>query len=247
MNAVATLLLLAAPDFGWRLQLPAEHSAFAAIRVQATLLLAGKTPVAAPKLDIALELEPEGGKAIRKPLPKESMASPGPSPVTEGSYAWYVALDLRRAFGRLEPGKYTFRLIDTHFKCEPVRFEVVATTLDDARKSGGGPGAVRLEVREGKGTLVNGSKAPIRLLAYGENTPLSCLTGAEQWTGRKWYGGIGGYCGTGLQEVVIPAGESRAIELPPTDDGIVRYVLDVRTGEESLRVVSEPVLVDTLG
>ncbi len=242
----AIFLVVAAPDFAWQLQLPPEHSVHAAIRVQATLLLSGKTPVAAPKLDIALLLQPEGGTPIRKPLPKDSNASVGPSPVPEGSYAWYVSLDLRRAFGRLEPGVYSFRIVDAAFPCEPVKFEVLATTIEDARKNGGGPGEVRLEVRDGKGLLVNGSKGAIRLLAYGDRTPLSALVGTEQWTGRKWFGGIGGYCGTGLEEIEIAAGERCEVELPPSDDGIVRYVLSVRQGEASLQVASAPVLVDTL-
>jgi hypothetical protein len=131
-------------------------------------------------------------------------------------------------------------------------FEVIDTSLDEARKAWKAPEGIEFRVKApGVGVLVNRRKTAIGLLAYGDrkDEPLQALVTAQQWTGREWTRFPGGFCGTGLSEITIAAGGEREVALPEPPDGIVRLSVSCfeRKGEaaEAIEAVTEPFLVDT--
>lgn len=246
--ALLTLPAAAADDLGWHVQV-ATCSRFAPVEFVAMLrnVTTGKVAFQADgeRPAVELVLEPEGKPAVRKPLPKDVVAWKGAAELEPGQYGWYLSGDLRRAFGRLPPGRYTLR-VGTSL---PAAFEVIDTTIEEARKNWSAPEGIELRIEKGVGVLVNRRKTAIALLAYGDRTPLDGLVTVQQWTGRAWTRTPGGFCGTGLSEVTIPAGARREIALPVLPDGIVRVSLPCfeRKGDaaEAIEAVSEPLLVDT--
>jgi len=163
-----------------------------------------------------------------------------------------VSADLRRAFGRLPPGKYTLR-VSAGALSGPAAFEVIDTSLEEAKKAWKGPEGIELRVKApGVGVLVNRRKTAIGLWAYGgeqKGKPLDAMATAQQWTGRAFEAFAGGFCGTGLEEVTIAPGAEREIALPSMPDGILRLSVPcfLRNGDQTTPVeaVTEPFLVDT--
>jgi hypothetical protein len=197
------------------------------------------------RLAVDLILEPEGKPAVRKPLPKEASCWKGPAELEPGAYGWYLGGDLRHAFGRLPPGRYKLRVANS----EPAAFEVIDTSVEEARKNWTAPEGVEFRVADGVGVLVNRRKTPIAVYAYGVRQPLDALVTAQQWTGRAWGRFPGGFCGTGLQEVTIPAGGQRELALPALPDGILRLAVSCHDAERKtpIEAVTEPFLVDMFG
>ena len=244
----------AAGDLGWHVQV-STTSKYAPVEFQAQLMNVTKGKIAfkadgdRPAMDLILEAE--GKPPVRKPLPKDVTAYKGPNELEPSQAGWYVTGDLRRAFGRLAPGRYTFRAAIAESVSEPATFEVVDTSVEEARKNWTAPEGIEFRVKDGKGVLVNRRKTPLQLLAYAgqKDAPLNALVTAQQWTGRAWTGFLGGFCGTGLQEVTIQPGEQREIALPPFPDGILRLAVSCYErkgeGQEAIEAVSEPFLVDT--
>ncbi len=245
-------LAAAAGDLGWHVQV-VTTSKYAPVEFQAQLMNVTKGKIAftaeGDRPAVELILETEGKPALRKPLPKGAVAYKGPVELEPSQYAWYVGGDLRLAFGRLAPGRYTFRAAMGGIVSDAAAFEVLDTSLEEARKNWSAPEGVEFRVKDGKGFLVNRRKTPILLLAYGAGTPLEALVTAQQWTGRAWTGSPGGFCGTGLQEVTVDPGGEREISLPPFPDGILRIAVSCYErkgdGTEAIEAVSEPILVDT--
>jgi hypothetical protein len=247
--ALLPLLPAEAKDLEWHVQV-VTASQYAPIEFVAQLRNPTAEKVAFPAKEerpgIVLTLETEGKPPVRKPLPKELAAYKGTAEVEPGQYAWYVSGDLRRAFGRLPPGRYTLRV-----GAAAAAFEILETSVEEARKNWTAPEGIDLLAKDGKAILVNRRKTPISLYAYGDRAdqPLDALTTAQQWTGRAWTRSPGGFCGTGLEEVVIPAGGRREIALLPLPDGILRLSVPCfeRKGEEAVAIeaLSEPFLVDT--
>jgi hypothetical protein len=250
--ALLPLPAAAAGDLGWHVQV-VTTSKYAPVEFQAQLLnvTKGNIKVKAEgdKPLIDLILEPEGKPPVRKPLPKETSAFKGPPELQPSQALWYVTGDLRLAFGRLAPGRYTLRAAIGDRVSEPAPFEIVDTSAEEAKKNSVAPEGVDLRVKDGKALLVNRRKTPIFLLAYGDREPLDALAMAQQWTGRAWTGPQGLFCGTGLSEVKIVPGEEREVTLPPLPDGILRIGVSCYErkgdGTEAIEAVSEPFLVDT--
>jgi hypothetical protein len=242
----------AAGDLGWHVQV-LTTSKYAPVEFQAQLMNVTAKKIAfnaegdRPAIDLILE----HGKAPapRKPLPKDATVYKGPAELEPSQAAWYVSGDLRCAFGRLAPGSYALRVAIGENVSEPAAFEVVDTSVEEARKNWTAPEGIEFRVKDGKGVLVNRRKTPIALLAYGGQAPLNALVMAQQWTGRAWTASRGGYCGTGLEEVTIAPGAEREIALPSFPDGILRLSLSCyeRKGDrnEAIEAVTEPFLVDT--
>ncbi|MCK6459238.1 MAG: hypothetical protein L6Q95_05010 [Planctomycetes bacterium] len=253
--ALLPLPLAAAADLEWHVQVP-PASKYAAVEFVAQLrnASAGKAAFGAegdrPALELILET---GGKpAARRPLPKEAVAYKGPAEVEPGGYAWYVTGDLRRAFGRLAPGRYALRVSLGGVSSDPAAFEVIDTSLEEARKAWKAPEGIEFRVKApGVGVLLNRRKTAIALWAYGDrkDEPLSALVTAQQWTGREWTRFPGGFCGTGLREIAIAPGGEREVALPELPDGIVRLAVSCferkGDGAEATEAVTEPFLVDT--
>jgi len=250
--ALLPLPLAAADDLGWHVQV-VTTSKYAPVEFQAQLrnVTQGKIAFASEGDQPAVELilEPEGKPAVRKPLPKEAVAYKGPAELEPSQYGWYVGGDLRLGFGRLAPGRYTLRAALKGVVSEPAAFEIVDTSVEEAKKNSVAPEGVELRMKDGKAILVNRKKTPIFLLAYGDRKPLDALAMPQQWTGRAWTGPGGLFCGTGLSEVQIAPGEEREVTLPPLPDGILRIGVSCyeRKGDanEAIEAVSEPFLVDT--
>jgi len=256
--ALLPLPLAAADDLGWHVQV-ASCSKYAAVEFQAQLRnvtngkIAFKGEGDRPAAELILE---SAGKApVRKPLPRDAVAYRGPDELAPGQYGWYVSCDLRLAFGRLAPGRYTLRAVFGDIASEPAAFEVSDTSVEEAKKNWAAPEGIEFRVADkdgGKvGILVNRRKTPLALLAYAgaQGAPLQALVTAQQWTGRAWTGFVGGFCGTGLEEVTIAPGAEREIALPSFPDGILRLAVSCheRAGEETkaIEAVTEPFLVDT--
>ncbi len=256
--ALLPLPLAEADDLGWHVQV-ASCSKYAAVEFQAQL-----RNVTTAKVEFKAEgdrptaeliLEPEGKPAVRKPLPKDAAAYKGPSELEPGQYGWYVSGDLRRAFGRLAPGRYALRGVFGDLVSEPAAFEVIDTSVEEATKNWVAPEGVEFRVADKDGArvgvLANKRKTPLALLAYrgAAGAPLQALVTAQQWTGRAWTGWVGGFCGTGLEEVTLAPGAEREIALPPFPDGILRLAVSCheRKGEETepIEASTEPFLVDT--
>jgi hypothetical protein len=254
--ALLPLPLAAAGDLEWHVQ-AATASKYAPVEFQAQLrnVSPGKVAFEAADERPALELilEPEGKPPARKPLPKGAVAYKGPKELAPGSYAWYVSGDLRLAFGRLAPGRYALRVALGGALSAAAAFEVVDTSVEEARKSWKAPEGVEFRVKApGVGVLANRRKVAIGTWAYGgdrKDRPLEAMVIAQQWTGRAWTAFGGGFCGTGLEDVAIPPGGEREIALPAMPDGILRLSVSCfeRKGEgmEPIEAVTEPFLVDT--
>jgi hypothetical protein len=253
--ALLPLPLAAAADLEWHVQaLPVSKYAPVEFQAQLRNVSAGKIPFKALGERPALELilEPEGKPAARQPLPKEAVAYKGAAELEAGQYAWYVSGDLRHAFGRLAPGRYALRVSLGPAVSAPAAFEVIDTSVEEARKSWTAPEGIELRVKEpGVGVLVNRRKTAIGLWAYGDrkDRPLDAMATAQQWTGRAWTRFAGGFCGTGLVEITIEPGGEREVALPAEPpDGILRHSVPCfeKKGEavESIEAVSEPFLVD---
>ena len=122
--ALLSLPVSAADDLGWHVQV-VTCSQYAPVEFVAQLRNISRRNVPfKPEGDrpgIELVLEPEGKPAIRKPLPKEATCTKGAEELPPGAFGWYLAGDLRRAFGRLAPGRYNLRVAG----CEPAAFEVI--------------------------------------------------------------------------------------------------------------------------
>jgi hypothetical protein len=248
--ALLSLPVAAADDLGWTVGV-VSCSKYAPVEFSALLrnVTAAKVPFK-PDGDrpaIELVLTPEGKSAVRKPLPKEAICTKGPAEIEPGAFAWHVAGDLRRAFGRLPPGRYTLRAGDS----EAAAFEVIDTSVEEARKNWKAPEGIELRVADGALVLVNRRKTPIVVPSYGDRDPLDTLATPQQWNGRAWTRFVGGFCGTGLVDVTIPAGGQRSLALPPLPDGILQVSVSCseRKGDaaEWFEAVTEPFLVDTFG
>jgi len=254
--ALLPLPLAAADDLAWDVQVatvskyaPVEFSAQYRnySKKNATFEANGERPA------LELILEPEGKPPVRKPLPKEAMVDKGPKELQPSQYGWYVKGDLRHAFGRLLPGKYTLRVSLGAQVSKPAAFEVIDTSLEEAKKAWKSADGIELRVKApGVGVIVNRRKTRIRLWAYGgdrKDRPLDALVTVQQWTGHAWQEPAGGFCGTGLGEVTIEPGGEREIALPPLPDGILRVAVACfeRKGDKTstIEVFTEPFLVDT--
>ncbi|HEX5135367.1 MAG TPA: hypothetical protein VFY93_00210 [Planctomycetota bacterium] len=253
--ALLPLPLAAADDLTWHVQV-ATVSKYAPVEFSAQLRNVSKGSLAfeaeGERPALELILEQEGKPAARKPLPKEAVAYKGPKELPPSEYAWFVSGDLRHAFGRLPPGKYTLR-VSGGGTSEPASFEVLDTSLEEAKKAWKGPEGVEFRVKApGVGVLVNRRKTPIGLWAYGgdrKDQPLDAMATAQQWTGRAFEAFAGGFCGTGLEEVTVAPGGEREIALPALPDGILRLFVPCfeRRGEKAVQIeaLTEPFLVDT--
>lgn len=254
----------------WSLQMGHEFSDFDSIEVRATLHNVSSKPLAFRSADkrprITLILGPEGGKAVRKPLPADAPAYRGGSTLQPQAYAWLVITDLREVFGPLPPGRYVFRLElaaegyrverpgfkPAPIRSGPVRLEVVATTLEDARKANRKAAGIDFKVQaKGKtrvGVLTNRRTRSLVFWAYkgAPGRPLSALVTLQSWTGRGWTGNAGGFCGTGLEPVTLAPGKSALLELPTHGKGIHRFVFDCaeqNTPKKRIVVRSDVILV----
>jgi hypothetical protein len=238
-----------AGDLGWHVQV-VTTSKYAPVEFVAQLrnVTKGKIAFKAEGERPAIELILQRGKAlpVRKPLPEETSVYKGPAELEPSQAGWYASGDLRLAFGRLEPGSYTLCAALEGLVSEAAEFEVIDTSVEEARKHWTAPEGIEFRIKDGKGVLVNLRKTSIRLLAYGDrkDAPLDTLATAQQWTGRAWTRFPGGFCGTGLVEVTIAPGEQREIALPVFPDGILRFAVPCSSGEEAIEAVSEPFLVD---
>jgi hypothetical protein len=253
--ALLPLPLAAADDLEWHVQ-ASTVSKYAPVEFQAQLrnVSTGKVAFKAEgdRPDLELILEPEGKPALRKPLPKGAVAYKGPEELAAGQYAWYVGGDLRHAFGRLAPGRYSVRVSLGGTTSAPAAFEVVDTSVEEARKAWEAPAGIEFRVKApGVGVLVNRRKVAIGIWAYGgdrKDRPLDAMVTPQQWTGRAWTRFAGGFCGTGLEEVTIAPGGEREVALPAPPDGILRMSVSCfeRKGEkvEAIEAVTEPLLVD---
>lgn len=248
--ALLPLPAAAAGDLGWHVQV-ASTSKYAPVEFVAQLMNVTKGRVAfkaeGERPAIELILEHAKAKAVRKPLPKEASVYKGPAELGPSQAGWYASGDLRLAFGRLEPGSYTLRVALGGLVSEPAAFEVIDTSVEEARKNWTAPEGIEFLVKDGKGVLVNRRKTEIVLQAYGDrkDAPLDALVTAQQWTGRAWTRFPGGFCGTGLVPLRIAPGEQREIALPVAPDGILRFAVPCSSGEEPIEAVTEPFLVDT--
>lgn len=256
--ALLPLPTAAAADLEWHAQV-LTASKHAPVQFHAQLRNVSKAAIAfnvegaRPKAELILE--PEGKEAVRKPLPKEATAYKGAEQVEPGAFAWYVSGDLRHAFGRLAPGRYALRVSIGQQVSPPAAFEVIDTTVEDARKASKAPEGIEFRVKEPfKGVVVNRRKVPIGIWAYGgdrKDRPLDAMVTAQQWTGREWARAGGGFCGTGLEEVMIAPGAEREVALPAPPDGIQRLSVSCfeREGEKvsAVEALTEPFLVDTFG
>jgi len=179
--------------------------------------------------------------------------------------AWIVRADLRRVFGPLEPGRYTVRVVHAakgyrtdikgfapaEVSSTTHAFEIIETSLEEARKNSPGSKDVAMRVVEGKDgarivRVTSLAKTPLNFFAYTVDgrEPLSSLVLAQNWTGRSWAGGQGGFCGTGLAPVVLAPGQTRDLQAPQMHEGIVRLMLDFTDAAgKPLRVQSEPFLL----
>jgi hypothetical protein len=249
---LALLPLPLAPTLTWHVQV-ASCSKYAPVEFQAQLLNASKEKMEfraeGDRPQVELILEPEGKPPVRKPLPKEANAYKGPAELEPSQAAWFLRGDLRRAFGRLPPGRYSLRAAHGENVSAPAAFEVLDTSIEEARKNSAGVEGIEFQVAGGVGVLVNRRARPLALLAYGKKTPLDALVTAQQWTGRAWTRSPGLFCGTGLEEVVVAPGERREIALPPLPDGILRLAVSCvdrsPEGPVSVEALSDPILVDT--
>jgi len=270
------LALLAAParaegpvnGLQWDVQMERAFADVGALTVRAFLRNVAPGPLAyeakGDRPPVELVLTPKGGKPVSKPLPAGFAVDRTRGALPRMQYAWFLTGDLREAFGKLPPGAYTVRLVHSAayktdaagfhaapVPSEPLAFEIVKTTLEDARKQcPATPGIAFRAVEKGKGRvglLTNHGEKPLTLWAYAgaPGQPLQALVATEVWNGRAWTGQAGGWCGTGLEEFVIAPGETREIALSPYADGILRFQLSCRDGKKDLTVCSEPILVDT--
>lgn len=251
--ALLPLPVAAAGDLGWDVQVSAT-SKFAPVEFRAQLVNVTNANVAfraeGERPAVELILEADGKAAVRKPLPKQAVVSKGPSRLAPRQFGWYVSGDVRHAFGRLQPGRYTLRATLGGVVSAPTAFEVVDTSLEDAKKAWNAPEGIEFRVKEeGVGILANHRKQPIQLWSYGDLEPLQALVMVQQWTGRGWTASPGGYCGTGLVEVTIAPGAEKRVALPPIPDGIVRVAVSCSQGNGDktvpIEAVTEPFLVDT--
>ena len=254
--ALLSLPAAAADDFRWQVQV-STVSKYAPVEFVAQLRNDTKAKLpfqaAGDRPAAELILEAEGKPAVRKPLPKEAVAYKGPAEVEPSQYAWYVSGDLRHAFGRLGPGRYTLRVAAHGVVTEPAAFEVIDTSVEEARKDAAAIEGIEFRVKGKVGILRNRRKTPFAVLAYGDRKgePLHAMVVVDQWAGprRGWTGPRGLFCGTGLEEVTIAPGEEREIALPDFPDGILRLSVSCCEGEgdakKPLDAVTEPFLVDT--
>lgn len=254
----------------WVLQMGQEFSSLNSIEVRATLHNVSGKPLTFRSADkrprITWILGPEGGKTVRKPLPAGAPVYRGGSTLQPQSYAWLVITDLREVFGPLSPGRYVvqielaaegYRVERPGFKAlpirsSPVKLEVFATTLEDARKANKKAVGVDLKVqakgKERVGILTNRRARTLVFWAYkgAPGRPLSAMVTLQSWTGRGWSGNAGGFCGTGLEQVTLAPGKSVELELPSHGKGIHRFVFDCaeqNTPKKRIVVRSDVVLV----
>jgi hypothetical protein len=254
--ALLPLPLAAAADLEWHVQV-VSGSKYAPLEFVAQLRNVGKEKVTfkaeGDRPAVELLLEAAGKEPIRKPLPKEVAVYKGPSVLEMGQYGWYATGDLRRAFGRLAPGRYALRVSLGGVVSAAAEFEVIDTSVEEARKAWTAPEGIEFRVKApGVGVLTNRRKEPIGVWAYGgdrKDRPLDAMVTAQQWTGRAWQRFGGGFCGTGLEEVTLAPGAEREVSLPAMPDGILRLSVSCfeRKGDKvsAIEAVSEPMLVDT--
>jgi hypothetical protein len=254
----------------WEVQVPKVVASVGPVEVHATLRNAGEKALqfeaAGKRPPLTLILMTDDGKPMRKPLPKQAQVRVGPAELVRGQPAWSITVDLRDAYGELAPGNYRLRVVHAakgyttdhpgfrpaEIASQTVRFEVVKTSLEAARKQSPPTPGFDFTVekrKDGKGylgVLVNRTKAAVTLLAYGDHParPLNTTPMAEYWTGRGWKREGGGFCGTGLGSVTIAAGARCEISLPVYRGGIVRFAISVFEGKQERRVTSVPVIID---
>lgn len=253
----------------WYVRVPKAIASVGPAEISATLRNAGAKALqfkaTGKRPPVTLILMTDDGKPMRRALPAQAQVRAGPSRLVRGQPAWSITVDLRDAYGELAPGWYRLKIVHAakgyttdHKGFRPaeiasrtVRFEVVKTSLEAARKNSPPTPGFRFTVekrKDGKGyvgVLANRTKAAVTVWAYGgvPGRPLNATPLAEYWTGRGWDREGGGFCGTGLERVTIAAGGRREISLPMYRGGIVRFALSVFEGKKEQRVTSIPVLI----
>ena len=199
---------------------------------------------------IELRLTRKGEPTVRKPLPKDvQVHRPGGDTIPKGGHAWLFMVDLTDVFGALQPGAYALEVVHAskgyrtdakgfapaEIAAGKVAFEIIETSLDDARQKNPASKDVALRLVKLKdGTTVarmtNLGKGPLTFFAYtqeDEREPLSSLLVTESWTGRRWTGAVVGFCGTGLVRVTLHPGQTRDLMAPVLPAGIVRLTLEM--------------------
>ncbi|MGQ0614141.1 MAG: hypothetical protein ACT4PV_10435 [Planctomycetaceae bacterium] len=218
----------------------------------------------APATDPAFYPEVELLAAGKAPLRKQLDATVVPYPSRSldpqpDAIAWSGRFDLRAVFGKLPAGKYAFRVRGPGgVASEDAAFEIVEARIEDARKAAKAGGSVELRVEaeagaDGRiGVVTNRSRETMVFYGYANEgavvEPVGSIARSERWHPvRGWRSEPFGICGTGLRSVELAPGATLRILLMPAEDGIVRWVLELRPKgqerEQPVCAVSAPILV----
>jgi hypothetical protein len=252
----------------WFLNMPRQFTDHDALFVTCTLsnVSAEKITISSivPKIDFVLT--GQNKKPVRREMKDLRLQSATPQ---KGGSVFRFSTDLRRQFGRLEPGRYTFRLVlpGSHYKLKGAQdagdipsadmtFDVVKTTLADAKQAAKATPDVKIEFIAGKGKaptlckVTNTGNRSIVIMAYvggPKDQPLTCISFVhEKWTGKGFLQhSMGGWCGTGLGDIQIKPGESRKLRINSYTEGIGRFKLAYTANGKNRTAYSDAFLIDT--
>ncbi len=266
MRTLFLLLLLAgvaAADepFSWGIALDKDFTVHDSLPVSCNLFYrSARGPAPDPAFFPEVELLAAGKAPVRRKI--DAAVVPFPSrglQPTPDAIAWSGRFDLRAVFGKLPAGKYVLRVRGPGgVASEVAAFEIVEARIEDARKAGKEEGSVELRVEaeagaDGRiGVVTNRGRETMVFWGYANEEkvvePVNSIARSERWHPvRGWRAEPFGLCGTGLRSVELAPGATLRILLMPAEDGIVRWVLELRPkGQESEQpvcAVSAPILV----